>query len=260
MSPGGQRTLIEKDGVSRELARSSGAPALRGAVTGRPRLLDLFCCAGGAAMGYHRAGFDVVGVDIKPQPRYPFPQIVRDVMRLSPAFIAGFDAIHASPPCQCYTELRHSKGTRGAPKLIGAVRCLLEDSGKPWIIENVEAAAGEMHEPIMLCGSMFGLGAQGHQLQRHRLFEASVRLSAPACEHDARPVVGIYGGHARCRSAKHGGRKTADAWIGGHRAAASDALGIDWMTLGEMSEAIPPAYTEFLGHQLMRHLQLQVAA
>lgn len=224
----------------------------------KPRLLDLFSKAGGAAMGYHRAGFEVVGVDIEPQKNYPFEFIQADVMTtLSYKFMASFDAIHASPPCQGYTALRHAPGTIGAPKLIPAVRRLLGASGRPYIIENVEEAREYMIDPVMLCGSSFQLGAQGCQLRRHRLFESNIPLSAPPCQHDERPVIGVYGGHARRRAARHGGRGTQDVWEGGHVAACSEAMGIDWMSLSEMSEAIPPAYTKYLGKRLMKHIATQ---
>jgi DNA (cytosine-5)-methyltransferase 1 len=108
-----------------------------------------------------------------------------------------------------------------------------------------------MIDPFILCGSQFGLGAQGCQLRRHRLIESNVAMAAPACAHNVLPVIGIYGGHARKRSAKHGGRGTQDVWAGGHKAAASEALGIDWMTLAEMSECIPPAYTRWIGERLL---------
>ncbi len=220
------------------------------------KLLDLFACAGGAAMGYHQAGFEVIGVDVSPRANYPFACLNADVLTLRPEFLAGFDAIHASPPCQGYTAMRHAPGAKGAPRLIGAVRALLEATGKPWIIENVPEARGEMRDPITLCGTMFGLGAQGHELQRHRLFETSFPITPPRCAHTDKPVIGIYGGHARRRSAKHGGRGTKDVWAGGHRAAASEALGIDWATLAEMSEAIPPAYTKWLGERLLEAMAL----
>lgn len=220
----------------------------------RPKLLDLFCCAGGAGHGYALAGFDVTGVDINPQPRYPYRFVQADVMALDPEWVASFDVIHASPPCQGYTALRHAPGARGAPRLIGAVREMLENTWRPYVIENVEEARSEMIDPIMLCGTSFGLGAQGHELQRHRLFESNFPLVEPPCEHTEKPVIGVYGGHARCRSAKHGGRGTRDVWEGGHKAAASEALGIDWMTLTELSESIPPAYTKFIGSQIMRLL------
>lgn len=227
----------------------------------RPRLLDLFCCAGGAGMGYHRAGFDVVGVDIKPQPRYPFEFINADVLGISPRWIAdNFDAVHASPPCQGYSAARFSPNTVGAPLLIDATRDLLNASGLPWAIENVEGARSAMRDPIMLCGTAFGLGAAGHELRRHRLFESNIDLDAPACQHTAKPVVGVYGGHPRCRSAKHGGRGTAD-FVGQDKPAiARECMGIDWMTMVQMSEAIPPAYTEFLGLQLIAHLQQREVA
>lgn len=230
------------------LPQASGAP---------PRLLDLFCCAGGAGMGYARAGFSITGVDVVVHHRNPHPVIQADVLSLSPRWIAeNFDAVHASPPCQGYSSMRHAPGAKGAPRLIVQTRDLLKATGLPYVIENVEMAAVEMHRPVMLCGTMFGLGAQGHDLHRHRLFEASFPLVAPICRHSERPVIGVYGGHARCRSAKHGGRRTVDAWVGGHYAAASQALGIDWMTLAEMSEAIPPRFTEWIGFQLRAHLLL----
>ena len=150
--------------------------------------------------------------------------------------------------------MRHAPGTKGAPRLIGATRKLLQATGLPWVIENVEAAKDEMVNPLLLCGTMFGLGAQGHDLQRHRLFETSFFVPSLACVHTERPVIGVYGGHARNRSSKHGGRKTKDVWVGGHKAAASAALGIDWMTLKELSESIPPAYTEFVGKHLLAAL------
>ena len=227
----------------------------------RPRLLDLYCCAGGAGVGYARAGFDVTGVDVVRHANNPHPVIEADALTLDPKWIAAnFDAVHASPPCQGYTTMRHAPGAKGAPRLIVATRELLRATGLPWVIENVEAAADEMRSPVLLCGTMFGLGAQGHDLQRHRLFETSFPVAPLACQHTERPVIGVYGGHARNRSSKHGGRGTKDVWDGGHKAAASKALGIDWMTLGELSEAIPPAYTEFLGWQLRAAIMLRLAA
>lgn len=223
----------------------------------KPRLLDLFCCAGGAGMGYHRAGFDVVGVDVKPQPRYPFEFVQADVLALDSAWVASFDAIHASPPCQGYTAMRHAPGAKGAPRLIAEVRAMLRESGKPYVIENVEEARWAMAHPVTLCGTMFGLSAEGHELRRHRLFESNILLRVPDCQHADAPVIGVYGGHARRRSAKHGGRGTRDVWAGGHKGAAAEAMGMDWATLAEMSEAIPPAYTEFLGHALMAEIQAQ---
>lgn len=217
------------------------------------RALDLFCCAGGASMGLHRAGFDVVGVDIKPQKNYPFEFHQADAMAFP---LDGFDFIWASPPCQGYTLMRHAPGAKGdAPKLIAEVRERLMASGCTWVIENVEAARVEMRSPFMLCGTSFCLGAQGHELHRHRLFESSFLIDAPPCEHTGGPVIGVYGGHARRRSAKHGGRGTRDVWAGGHVAASREALGIDWMTLNEMSEAIPPAYAEYIGRAAIAYIK-----
>lgn len=223
----------------------------------KPRLLDLFCNAGGAGMGYHLAGFEVVGVDLHPQRRYPFAFIQADALTLDSRFLRSFDAIHASPPCQGYTDMK-APGQLGAPQLIDLTRRMLEATGLPYVIENVEGAAWDMRDPITLCGSMFGLGAQGCQLRRHRLFESNIAISAPSpCRHDARPVIGVYGGHARRRAASAGGRSTRDVWEGGHRAAMSEAMGMTWATCAEMSEAIPPAYTQHLGRQLLQHISAE---
>jgi DNA (cytosine-5)-methyltransferase 1 len=203
-------------------------------------------------MGYHRAGFDVVGVDLFAQPRYPFGFLQHDVLALDVRFVRSFDAIHASPPCQFATLLKHAPGGKDHLNLIPATRALLEASGRPYIIENVEPAGPHLRDPVCLCGSMFGLQAEGCELRRHRLFESNVRLSGPGpCQHGERPVVGVYGGHARRRAASAGGRGTRDVWEKGHRGAMSEAMGMDWATCNEMSEAIPPAYTEWLGAQLM---------
>lgn len=210
----------------------------------RPKALDLFCCAGGASEGLRRAGFDVTGVDLERHKRYPFEFIQADALTIS---LKGFDFIWASPPCQGYTAMRHAPGAKGAPLLIDKVRKRLQKTGMPWCIENVEEAAWAMRDPITLCGSMFGLGAHGCQLQRHRLFECSFPIDGPECKHGTKPVIGVYGGHARRRAASAGGRGTKDVWIGGHKAAASEAMGIDWMTLNELSEAIPPHYAEYIG-------------
>lgn len=192
----------------------------------RPRALDLFCCAGGASMGLHRAGFDVVGVDIKPRKNYPFEVIKHDALALPESILSAFDFIWASPPCQGYSAMRHAPGAVGAERLIGATR-----------------------ERLQRIPTAFWV--------RHRLFEANFRIPAPECRHDDRPVIGVYGGHARKRSALAGGRGTQDVWEGGHRAAASEALGIDWMTLGEMSEAIPPLYAEHIGRAAMALIQAE---
>ena len=222
------------------------------------RVLDLFSGAGGAGMGYHRAGFEVVGVDINPQPRYPFAFIQHDALALDMRFIRSFDAIHASPPCQAHSAMKHAHNARAHVDLIPQTRAILMASGLPYVIENVEGAP--LIEPARLCGTMFGLGAESCELRRHRIFETSFFIPPVECCHSNRPVIGVYGGHARKRSSKHGGRKTKDTWEGGHKSAAAKALGIDWMTLAEMSEAIPPAYAAYLGRQLITHLESQRAA
>lgn len=136
----------------------------------RPLLLDLFCGAGGCSVGYYRAGFDVVGIDIKPQPRYPFPMVVGNA--LNPPFdVSDFDAIHASPPCQAYSRSRNNGTNANAPKLIEQTRDLLRKSSRPYVIENVEGAP--LLYPTLICGAMFGLSASGFDLPRHRLFECS---------------------------------------------------------------------------------------
>lgn len=216
---------------------------------GKPVLIDLYCCAGGATKGYQRAGYYVIGYDINPQPRYCGDEFIQgDALSADLSFA---DAVHASPPCQGYTELRHAPGTKGAPLLIEATREKLVASGKPWVMENVDGAAWAMVEPYRLVGTMFGLGAQGCDLLRGRLFETNWPMRLPADPGPTQPIIGIYGGHARKRSAKAGGRGTRDVWRGGHKAAASEALGIDWMTLAEMSESIPPAYTQYIGEQMI---------
>jgi DNA (cytosine-5)-methyltransferase 1 len=207
-------------------------------------------------MGLHRAGFDVVGVDIKPQSRYPFKFHQADALTFP---LDGFDFIWASPPCQGYTSMRHAPGAVGAPRLIHHVRDRMP-ADVPWVIENVEEARRDMRRPILLCGSMFSLGADGCRLQRHRLFESNFPIPPPLCQHDERPVIGVYGGHSRRRAASAGGRGTKDIWEGGHKAAASEALGIDWMTLSEMSESIPPAYAEYIGRTAIQHIELARAA
>lgn len=226
----------------------------------QPRILDLFCGVGGASEGYSRAGFEVVGVDLADQPRYPGPFVRHDALALDLRFVRSFDAVHASPPCQFATALRHAPGGKVHPNLIPATRDLLQRSGLPYVIENVEGARDHLREPVRLCGTMFGLGAQGCELHRHRLFEANFPIPARQCLHGGLPVIGVYGGHARKRAKRHGGRGTRDAWVGGHRAAASEAMGIGWATLAEISEAIPPDFTEYVGRALLAHLQQRKAA
>jgi DNA (cytosine-5)-methyltransferase 1 len=239
----------------------------------KPRLLDLFCGAGGAAMGYHQAGFEVVGVDIEPRPLFPFEFMQHDAMTLDPEFLARFDAIHASPPCQAYTgmqALNTRAPKRDHPKLIMPVRAMLIASGLPYVIENVAGAKKEMIEPYVLCGSMFGLG-----VRRHRLFETSFFMLQPKCQHDRGGVVPVWGDGRPTRQEVRKARR-AIAVYGDHPqepgnkpnnvnrartlAEGQEAMGIDWMDWRTLTQAIPPAYTRFIGEQLMAHLGLREAA
>ena len=220
----------------------------------KPRLLDLFCGAGGAAMGYHRAGFEVVGVDINPQPHYPFEFIQDDwasPLEILPGLWergGSIVVIHASPPCQRYSTMTAKWGRQEQhPDLVAPVRealQMLAEDGMPYIIENVPGAP--LESPMMLCGSMFGLGSQGYQLQRHRNFESNIFLFPPGmCSHAGQPLP-VYG-HAGGRSKRDGLKfPGTDAW--------REGMGIDWMTGNELAESIPPAYTEFIGKQLMRRI------
>lgn len=217
----------------------------------RPLLLDLFCKAGGAAMGYSRAGFEVVGVDIEPQPNYRFEFHCEDAISYLDKLVrVGWPrlaAIHASPPCQtdcAYKRKGHGVG-EGYADLIAAARDLLVSTGKPYVIENVAGARYKLRDPIQLCGSSFGL-----DVQRHRLFESSVPLLAPPCAHGWQEPRFPAATNRRLNS-----RRTVEVgvWripLDVQRA----AMGIDWMTLPELSEAIPPAYTEHIGNQLIAHV------
>lgn len=210
------------------------------------RILDLFCGAGGAAMGYHRAGFEVVGMDIEPQPNYPFEFIQGNALSFDPE---GFDAIHASPPCQAYSTQTADRTKH--PRLIGFVRHLLNKTGLPWIIENVEGARQELRDPIRLCGSSFGL-----DIRRHRYFEANWGLRGLPCDHSWQTP--------RFRSLSitqhRAGKLASVVGVHGHLNYPGEfeircrAMGIDWMTNDELVESIPPAYTEHIGIQLMEHL------
>lgn len=152
----------------------------------KPRALDLFCKAGGATRGLMAAGFHVTGVDIEPQPRYCGDAFVQADAMTFP--LKGFDFIWASPPCQGYTALRHAPGAKGtAPKLIGDIRARLSSLSIPWVIENVTEARLDMINPVALCGTMFGLGIPGYELQRHRLFESNFGWRVPMCRHSGGP-------------------------------------------------------------------------
>jgi DNA (cytosine-5)-methyltransferase 1 len=213
------------------------------------KLLDLFSCAGGAAMGYHRAGFEVVGVDINPQPRYPFEHHVGDAIEFVRQHGHEFDAIHASPPCQTFTAYRRKGHGVGDSylNLIPETREALIDSGLPYIIENVPGAP--LIEPVTLCGSSFGL-----DVRRHRLFESNIPLMAPPCDHSWQTP--------RFKPATNRTNLRRTVEVGVWRIpldVQQKAMGIDWMELRELSEAIPPAYTEWLGRQILDHAKEKAA-
>lgn len=209
----------------------------------KPTALDLFCGAGGASMGLHLAGFDVVGVDMKPQPRYPFLFVQADALR-PPFEIHRFDFIWASPPCQDYSSLKGLAGKKRG-KLIPAVREMLEKSGRPFAIENVIGA--ELKNPIRLCGSMFGLS-----VWRHRLFECHPPIIfTPQCAHALCPepidVTGTGGPFHGERKSPGGGVSRKPKNIEHARA----AMGIAWMSRPELSQAIPPAYAQYIGNAIL---------
>ena len=207
-------------------------------------------------MGYHRAGFDVVGVDIAHQKNYPFEFHRGDALEFAVKHGREFDAIHASPPCQAYTSMRSMPNTRkDRPDLVGPTRDLLVASGKPFVIENVPGSP--LRSASLLCGTQFGLGVDEFELRRHRWFECSFLLLTTPCRHSRRTLA-VYG--------NHGGRRRVTANIYGHSGGSSKrdyrtprvsaaqgkaAMGIDWMTWAELAQAIPPAYTEFVGRQLL---------
>lgn len=221
------------------------------------RILDLFCGAGGAAMGYHRAFADaeIVGVDINPQPRYPFTFVQADAMSYP---LAGYDFIHASPPCQDHSNVsgrnRKAKGTHGTGWMLNAAAERLRALDVPWVVENVDTAAmPAAADRFRLCGSSFGL-----DVRRHRWFVSNFVVLSPQCEHHwQRPrfrsldskqqtlasVVGVHG-HLN---------------YPGEFALRCAAMGIDWMTNAELSQAIPPAYTEHIGLALTAHLTERAA-
>lgn len=206
----------------------------------KPLLADLFCGAGGAAAGYRRAGFVVVGIDIAPQPRYAGDYFVQaDALDFD---FSMFDAVHASPPCQDHSIARNRAGVHGTGWMLGAVLERLRLSGKPYVVENVVGAP--MPTAVELCGASFGLGVRGLDLSRHRRFECSFALLVPPCQHRRGRTVGVYGnGTPTWHRVKHGlDLSVADA---------CRAMGIDWMTRAELSQAVPPAYTAWIGRRLL---------
>lgn len=210
----------------------------------KPRLLDLFCGGGGATRGYQLAGFHVTGVDINPQPRYCGDEFHQADAMTFP--LNGFDVVHAGPPCQGYSTMTadHSRH----PQLIAAVRDKLTSNGTPYVIENVAGARRHMSSAIQLCGSSFGL-----QVRRHRLFESNLFLMPQPCAHSEAPV-GVYGDHPD----RPGGWLRPGGTSRGVKATsleqAQEAMGIDWMKWWELTEAIPPVFTSYVGEQLLMHL------
>lgn len=200
-------------------------------------------------MGYHQAGFDVWGVDIKRQPNYPFRFIQADALALPSFWLAAFDMIHASPPCQHYTPLGALHPAKEYPDLVAATRALLDGSGVPYVIENVMTAPLIKERSIVLCGSMFGL-----RTYRHRRFESRLSLVAPA-----------HPKHTVLTATKQRKARWAEGWnvsitgdVGTY--VGPEAMGIDWMTGNELCEAIPPAYTRHIGEQLVAFLERREAA
>jgi DNA (cytosine-5)-methyltransferase 1 len=218
-------------------------------------VLDLYCGAGGAGRGLQLAGFEVVGVDNVPQPHYPGHFIRADAFEfLATEDLSRLDLIWASPPCQAYSSLKHAPGKHRDADLIGATRDALVRSRKPYAIENVLGARPLLVDPVLLCGTMFGLKTPGgFELQRHRLFETSFPVEAPECRHSGGPVIGIYGGHFRDRRRTTGANHRSGSNI--PREHGFSAMGVDWpMTTAEISDAIPPSYAKYIAEQWKRTL------
>ena len=203
------------------------------------KLLDLFCGAGGAAMGYSLAGFtEITGVDIAPQPHYPFHFLCTEALAYVRDHGKEYDVIHASPPCQAYSEATPLQYRALAPDLITQTRTALLLAGKPYVIENVEGARKHLQHPLMLCGTMFGL-----PLWRHRYFECMPRLFQllPACDHRVRPVL-VSGSTHRKNERRRDYSIEDKRW----------AMQISWMNTTELDEAIPPIYTQWIGQQICK--------
>lgn len=203
-------------------------------------------------MGYYRAGFDeIVGVDNRPMPRYPFDFVFGDALEYVAEHGREFDAIHASPPCQAFTKYKNVRPNLPDkyPDLVEPTRAALSTSGKSWVLENVVGAP--VNGMIMLCGSMFGM-----DIRRHRLFESNIQILTPPCNHSMWEPNRFPGGRSRergnarvlCRGTVEIGRwnipiETQNA-----------AMGVDWMELSELSQSIPPAYAEYIGKHLIAYI------
>jgi DNA (cytosine-5)-methyltransferase 1 len=214
----------------------------------RPRLLDLFCGAGGASKGYAVAGFDLVGVDHLSQPDYPFEFIQADAIAHLRALVSAgigrwYDAVHASPPCPVHSSLNGWSGDSKEPDLIPETRELLIASGLPYVIENVVGAP--LINPVQICGQALGL-----RVRRHRLLETNFPVMVPQCAHPGPPVI-VVGGSI--------GRKVFDPRrkaIAPTFEEAKEVMGMPWATKAKgVVNAIPPAYTEHIGGYLMAAVQ-----
>jgi DNA (cytosine-5)-methyltransferase 1 len=205
------------------------------------RALDLFCCAGGASAGLVAAGYEVVGVDLEPQPDYPFPFVQADATDFTLTELRTYDLIWASPPCQAFTAYkRRPDHVAPRPNLIPIVRMMLQRSGVPYVIENVMGAP--LEKPFVLCGSMFGL-----DVRRHRQFETSFPVTAPLCDHAAQtPRFAPATNRKNLRSTVEVGVWRIPLEI------QQRAMGIDWMPLEKLSQAIPPAYAKHIADSARR--------
>lgn len=212
-----------------------------------PKLLDLFCGAGGASAGYYRAGYEVTGVDILPHKDYPFDFIQADALAVvrDIKYLDQFEVVHASPPCPHYSTITFDKLKH--PDLIPEVRAFLVDWGGDYVIENVENSP--LNSPLLLCGSMFGL-----RTRRHRLFESSAWLPSLDCKHreQVSPTVGVYGSHPDRKAHQRTNGKSRGVKACSTEEAQS-VLGIDWMNnWDDLADAIPPAYTRWIGKNLLK--------
>jgi DNA (cytosine-5)-methyltransferase 1 len=211
----------------------------------KPRLLDLFCGQGGASHGYALAGFEVVGVDIKPQPRYPYEFHKADAMTYP---LDGFHVVAGSPPCNDHSPLAHLHGKQGTAWMLAATIERFRASGLPYVVENV--AGAELPGELVLCGTEFGLQTRRdgrlYALKRHRRFASNrFLMGAGGCTCAGRPVMGVYG---------NGGGQFAGRGIKARQGEGAELLGVDWMTVKGQAQAIPPAYTRFIGEQLLAQL------
>lgn len=252
----------------------------------RPRLLDLFSCAGGAAKGYADAGFEVYGVDINPQRNYPYAFHRGDVLAVLALLLAGekvafthrdgsvellglgdFAAIHASPPCQFGSELTPEHARARHLNLIPATRAMLRACGLPYVIENVRKVRDHLIAPVSLFGTMFDMhvvDSQGRRfvLSRERLFETNWRMTAPSDPGSGgHPIAGVYGAHLRVRGegfrTGKGTGRTVDLPGEDRQVLAKRLMQMPWATMAEVSEAVPPPFTEHIGRQLVAWLQAQ---